>query len=254
MSSTHDLQARAAAVRARFPDDGYTAYHSPRYAYVLAVACERAGSIIDARVLDVGPSVLTTLLSETLGRPVDTLGWQDRGVNATGGCHHEFDLNRLPADGGSAGAGLPDLGQYDVVVFSEVLEHLYVAPVHVLRFLHAHLTGGGTLVLQTPNAAALDRRLKLLLGRHPYDPLDPDNSGERHVRESTIAEVRGYVESAGFEIVSATCHAYFDHRWAAGEDGAQPRAKRRVQNAIDRVAPAGLRPGITIVATASATG
>lgn len=237
---TRELDRRASAIRDRF-SDGYTCFHSPRYAHVLRVVDEHAGPC--DRVLDIGPSTLTALLAESLARPVDTLGWEDVAANGTGGVHHPFDLNSL-LDGDEP----TGLGTYGLIVFCEVLEHLYIAPEHVLEFVRRHLAPGGRLVLQTPNAAALDRRVKLVRGRHPYDALDPDRSGQRHVREYTADELRRFVEHAGLEIEAITCHAYFDHRWANGEDRRRPRLKRRVQNALDRIAPASLKPGITVVA------
>jgi hypothetical protein len=230
---------RAAKIAERFAD-GYTAFHAERYAYVVEFVAEHRERIGSA--LDVGPSVLTTLVAEALGAPIDSAGNDSNGSNTTGGAHYEFDLNRLPDDRGPA-----DLGRYDLIVFCEVLEHLVVAPEHVFAWLRDHLTSEGVLIVQTPNAAALDRRLKLLAGRNPFDPLDPDSSGARHVRECTLGELRAYAEGAGLRVETATRRAYFDYRWANSENGHEPRLLRLLQNAVYRALPPSLRSGISLV-------
>lgn len=227
----------------RFPGDDYVGFHSKRYALVLERLGEHAPKA--NTILDVGPSALTTLVGQMYGRAVDTVGFEDVGTNTTGGKHHEFDLNELPGDRGPAA-----LGRYDVVLCCEVLEHLLVAPQHLLAWLGEHLTERtGVLVVQTPNAAAFDRRLKLLLGQQPYDALDPDRTGARHVRECTYRELLEFSATAGLRVARATRHAYFDYRFASGPASASAlrRARHVTQNFVDRALPPGLRSGITLV-------
>ncbi|MDP9149663.1 MAG: hypothetical protein M3O36_06955 [Myxococcota bacterium] len=45
-------------------------------------------------------------------------------------------------------------------MFAEVLEHLHTAPELVLAFLRRLLLPQGLLILQTPNAASLSKRIK----------------------------------------------------------------------------------------------
>src|SRR4051794_27529051 len=226
----------------RYPGGDYVGFHSRRYALGLELLAHYAPAA--QTLLDVGPSTLTSLVAETYSRSVDSVGFEDVGSNTSGGKHFDFDLNRLPDDTGPAA-----LGTYDVVLCCEVLEHLLVAPQHLLRWLGTHIEGDGVLVVQTPNAAAFDRRVKLLMGRQPYDALDPDRTGARHVRECTYTELREFVAAAGLEVAQATRHAYFDYRFAAhkGSEGRARRLRHVVQNALDRSLPLGLRSGITMV-------
>ncbi|HEY3834423.1 MAG TPA: methyltransferase domain-containing protein [Acidimicrobiia bacterium] len=230
----------AEEIVARFPGDDYVGFHSRRYALVLELLREYAPHA--TTILDVGPSTLTALVAEQYHHGVDSIGHEDIGANRTGGAHFEFDLNQLPDDSGPT-----EFGHYDAVLCCEVLEHLLVAPQHLLAWLAAHLTARGVLVVQTPNAAALDRRVKLLMGRQPYDALDPDRSGARHVRECTYAELRAFASAAGLDVVQATRHAYFDYRFSAGTGGTARRLRHSAQNALDRGLPPGLRSGITLV-------
>lgn len=47
---------------------------------------------------------------------------------------------------------LSDLGVFDAIIFTEVLEHLNFQPDHTLNKLHSALKPGGTLFLSTPDA------------------------------------------------------------------------------------------------------
>ena len=99
--SCHQMHAAAAELRARWADSSYVAFHAPRYVYLLdTVRRHRPQPLL--RILDIGKSNLTTLLHETFGVPVDTMGFQADGSHETGR-HHHFDLNdsaradRVPA-------------------------------------------------------------------------------------------------------------------------------------------------------------
>jgi 2-polyprenyl-3-methyl-5-hydroxy-6-metoxy-1,4-benzoquinol methylase len=123
-------------------------------------------------------------------------------------------------------------------VCGEVIEHLHVAAVPFLRHLAARLEHGGHLILQTPNAAALPNRLRLLLGRNPYEPIRDEPGNPGHFHEYTVSELRDAVIAAGFEVERLVAANYFDH-------GSR---KNRVYRSLEPVLPATLREGITIVA------
>lgn len=129
----------------RGTDRGYTAYHAPRYAYLLRLL-EEQGVTKSSRILDIGPSRLTALIRECSGAAVDSLGFgPDRA--AAGGNHYEFDLNAAQ----EGARWRRDLPRYELVVMAEVLEHLYTAPELVLDFVKSLLIDDGRLILQTPN-------------------------------------------------------------------------------------------------------
>jgi SAM-dependent methyltransferase len=208
-------------------EEVYLRTHARRYALLLDLVTEFAPE----RILVVGPSFDSTLLREALpDAKVDTLGWLDHRFPLREGEQHiELDLNDT---------SYPELDLYDVVVCSEVIEHLHVSLVPVLRFLGGGLAEGGHLVLQTPNATALPKRLRMLFGRNPYDPIrgEPRNPG--HFHEYTVGELREAVESAGLEVERVVAANYFDH-------GSR---KNRAFRAVGPILPSTLREGITIVA------
>ena len=161
---------------------------------------------------------------------VDTLGWYDHRFPAREvDTHTEVDLNA---------AEYPELVPHDVIVCGEVIEHLHVSPVRVLRFLAGGLAPEGRLILQTPNAVSLPKRLRILFGRNPYDPIRDDPANPGHFHEYTIRELREAVESADLDVLRVITANYFDH-------GSR---KNRAFRALSPVLPSTLREGITIVA------
>jgi SAM-dependent methyltransferase len=241
-----------AAERAQAGDHDYAAYHRRRFDYLLAL-CTALRPDPAARVLDVGRSPFSRMLLErydsvtTLGLPPsgDDAGGAAGADPAAGGAERTYaghivcDLNRAQEQGAppdaAAGAG------FDLIVFAEVLEHLHTAPELVLHLLAGLLADGGLLVCQTPNAAALPRRLRLAAGRHPYERIRANTGNPGHVREYTGDELKEIARTAGLQVVR---HEYADYFAAPG--GVLPAAATAVMRALGRLRPALLR-GQTIV-------
>src|SRR5437867_473858 len=91
---------------------------------------------------------------------------------------------------------------FDVVIFSELIEHLGLNPVWALSEIHRVLKRGGHAIISTPNALSLERLSTYLRGGSEmvdrYAPLL--GYGARHNREWHPAELRELLESTGFEI------------------------------------------------------
>jgi 2-polyprenyl-3-methyl-5-hydroxy-6-metoxy-1,4-benzoquinol methylase len=109
----------------------------------------------------------------------------------------------------------PPDSNYDVVVCTEVLEHVRT-PAHFLRNLAAKLRRGGVLVLTTPNADYLLTRLptfgrasQAVIDEAEPNSLDGDAHRYLYSREELIALVRG----VGLRVLR---HGFFLPAWLEG--------------------------------------
>jgi SAM-dependent methyltransferase len=212
----------------RNPDEQvYLRTHARRYALLL----ELVEGFAPKTILVVGPSYESVLLREAVpGVTVDTLGWEDhRFPRVAGERHFQHDLND---------PDYPELDHYDVIACAEVIEHLHVPAEPVLRALAGGLAPDGHIVLQTPNATALPKRLRMVLGRNPYEPIRSQPGNPGHFHEYTVRELRDTVEAAGLEVERLIAANYFDH-------GSR---KNRAYRALGPMLPGTLREGITVVA------
>jgi 2-polyprenyl-3-methyl-5-hydroxy-6-metoxy-1,4-benzoquinol methylase len=186
----------------------YLAMHQPRFAEILRLSRSLVPDS-SARVLDIGRSELTAYLA-TFYRHVHTLGFDPRTDD---GGHREtrplseiphitFDLLNAPNV-----AEWPECGAFDLVVFSEVIEHLHVAPAYVLAFLGSLLSPNGVMICTTPNAVSLAKRIRMLTGRHPYEQLRLYSRNPGHIREYTRDELVRIAAEVGLHCRS---HSYND--------------------------------------------
>src|SRR2546425_5162177 len=198
---------RAAEIRARHPRDPYVAFHAMRYVYLLELL-EKLLDRDTERILDIGPSWFPSLAQERFNIAVDTMGLDADGPHATGR-NYLFNLN----DAQDAGRWRHDIPAYSIVIMAEVIEHLHTAPALVLGFVASLLKPGGVLIVQTPNAVALHKRLRMLLGRNPYEMIREDESNPGHFREYTAHEIRSAAENAGLQVTAFDAASYFDYRF-----------------------------------------
>lgn len=223
----------------RFDDEEsrrYALTHARRYEMLLRLVSELVAACGSdpVRLLDVGPSHETDALRvlHPVAR-IDSLGFLDPRFPPPrdGEQHVEYDLNRAEDV-----SSRPDIGPYDVIVCAEVVEHLHVSPAHVLRMFASWLRPGGRVVIQTPNAVALEHRLRLLAGRNPFEQIREDSRQAGHFREYTVAELVELGARAGLE----TVHAWRQNYFVTGS------RKNRVLVRWERAVPPPLRQGITI--------
>jgi trans-aconitate methyltransferase len=235
---------RPAEIRARYPGDQYVAFHATRYAYLL----DLVESLLDPNtkaILDIGPSWFSRLAQERFGVTVDTLGLDPDGASRTGH-NYKFNLN----DAQHPERWRKDIPTYRLVIMAEVIEHLYTAPRLVLGFVTTLLSPGGTLILQTPNAIALHKRLRMLVGRHPYEMIREDDRNPGHHREYTASEIRHAAETAGLRVTAYKAASYFDYRFTA-------RGTSRLgalANLVYPRVPSSMRPAHTFLLTRPADG
>jgi trans-aconitate methyltransferase len=209
----------------------YRRYHARRF----AVLCETVATLVppsSARILDVGPNLQTALLRESLPHVrVDTMGYAHPLVPPREReLHIELDLNEAAGN-----ARDPSDQRYDVVVLAEVIEHLHVPPELVLGYLASWLQPAGTLLVQTPNAVALHKRLRMLVGFNPSEPIRMSRQNPGHFHEYTLSELDSAAQRAGLRASGAITANYFGELTVLG----------RAYAVLGHVLPPSLRHGIT---------
>lgn len=88
------------------------------------------------------------------------------------------------------------------------------APEFVFAALSSLLADQGILICTTPNAADISKRLKLTLGRNPYERLRLYSTNPGHIREYTRQELCEIADSVGLR---CTSHAY--RNWIEDRSG-----------------------------------
>lgn len=174
-----------------------------------------------ARILEFGTSEATRLYRQI--RPECTLVTADRPV-AEGYIGFTADKSRALAKSNDHVAidlesadtathpGLERCRPYDLIVLTEVLEHLVTNPETLIAGLIGHLRAGGFLYLTTPNFLARANRRAIIQGRNPqpfYPGRDADWDRHHHFREYTMAELLAIADACGAEVHAA----YYSGCW-----------------------------------------
>jgi methionine biosynthesis protein MetW len=87
--------------------------------------------------------------------------------------------------------------RFDVIVFSDILEHLY-DPSDVLTRHYQLLAPGGHVLISLPNVAIWNVRLSMLAGRFEYR--DTGTLDRTHIRFFTRSTFRRFLSEAGLEV------------------------------------------------------
>jgi hypothetical protein len=213
----------------------YFQFHKKRYRHLLnhiSSMKSTADSSEPFNILDVGPSHQTALIRSIWPDiKVNTLGYQIK-PNVLRPYEQHWHLNLNEVD-----AFVDDLGSYDLIILAEVIEHLYTQPQIIFRFLHSALKEKGKIIIQTPNAVALFKRIQMVLGKNPYEQLRVDREG--HFREYTADELKAILTESGYQVTSTRRHNYFAYHeyWY-----------QILYNYLTKWAPEMLRDGITMIA------
>ena len=184
---------------------GYELHYSERHyrrlqeiMRLVARASTKPGNL-----LDIGTTQFTFLLKKLTPHKIFTIdytsGFQQRCADHGIAFEtHDITSPALPFGG----------TRFDVIVFTEVFEHLLANPVRIFSKLKSMLTENGSLVFGTPNLASLQKRILLLLNRPILDwPTwevgDEDIHGHGHNRIYVRRELEAFMEEAGLKVTSA---------------------------------------------------
>lgn len=210
-----------AAIADFFPahaHDDYVACHFKRYVCTLELLQAHVGDT--ASVLDVGSSMpyvfqagLADLLPSARHVVVEEKLWGGQPYRrfVGGRSGRSLAVSLLSYDIERAAWPFAD-GTFDLVLCTEVLEHLAVNPLHVFLEAHRCLRPGGLFCVTTPNIACFDSYHAVLHGSAPhcfgyYHPLYGVHG--HHNREFVLPEVLSLGRCAAFDtVVAKTCDVY----------------------------------------------
>lgn len=150
--------------------------HNTIYARILDVGCgsgELGSYLKTARNYIVGIDISTTS-SEIAGKVLDKV--------------YTLDIERQP---------LPQLKTFDLIILSDIIEHLF-SPPQVIKKLLPYLSPTGKMLISTPNFLYWGNRINFLLGKFKYEQIGPFEEG--HIRFFTYSSLRQLLEEAGLTI------------------------------------------------------
>lgn len=173
----------------------YYFIHQNRYKFILKKIRELALPA-GAKILDVGCYPMDLFKATyDLGYEVSGISSEHEKVKHNNVFSLNIETDKLPFEKES----------FDLVLFSEVMEHMLYDPQVYLAKFREVLKDGGYLLVTTPNAVHIKHRLELVLGKTQNFPLFQFEGSpyHRHNREFTLAEVSEIVKKAGFKVVGA---------------------------------------------------
>lgn len=179
-------------------DENYFKEHKERYKEILFLFPDNKKNL---RVLDIGSGFghLTILIKKIFGYDVYALDhyslWEDR--------FHREKINFILCELTEEKLPFKE-NWFDIVLFSEVLEHLFILPHKVLFEICRVLKPEGELILTTPNLLALYKRVKVLFGKSPFQPVSIRRDRGRaqdHIREYSMDELYLLLQETGFEVI-----------------------------------------------------
>ena len=189
----------------------YGEYHKRRFFELVSAIAVLTGDQPAPRVLEIGVSEFTILLKRIL--PQLHLSVADRPMNdAQIGYYGELCSRAAIESSFHVDLNNPDfltdeavqsIGGFDLLLCTEVLEHLLVHPVDLLMQLARLLKPGGSLYLTTPNFFSHYRLQQIADRENPQEVLPRSGRNvdcQHHHREFCMVELLKYFEESGLDV------------------------------------------------------
>jgi len=173
----------------------YFYFHQSRYEYLLKLL---VGFNKEAKILDIGSAYLHLLMGlKELG--FNKLYGADKGglgVSTKRSKDFNIKINKIDL----VEKVFFDDNFFDIIIFTEVLEHLNFYPGPMFKEFNRILRPGGKFILTTPNLTRLNNRIKFLIGKSIHPNIHYDYSISPHIREYTASELKYLTEQAGMQV------------------------------------------------------
>jgi SAM-dependent methyltransferase len=213
----------------------YLEIHAKRFETILSIIENKNFNA----VLDIGPSFLSELLYQKFEEKLTLLGFD--GEESEGGHLPNTAIFKkvklIKQDLNFFKACAEDLKTYDLIICAEVMEHLYTSPKLLFKNLRSLLNKNGLLIIQTPNAVSLRKRLSLLSGKNPYEMPRENLENPGHFREYTAKELIALGKINELKIEKIIFDEYFEY----------PSTLSKFYRFFKAIIPKNLKSGITIV-------
>lgn len=157
------------------------------------------GLPVGSRVLDIGGGILAVLLARLLGFEASVGDVNDSAQADVEDLGLGFVILDLLSEASSPVKG------FDLVVLTDVIEHIPLPPYLVLRRIARMLAPRARLFLTTPNGHRFRNVLYMLAGKEILDLYRYAEAGVAlgHQHEYTMKQMLWQASEAGFEIVAA---------------------------------------------------
>lgn len=171
---------------------GYFLTHSVRYFFILKTVQELAQGR-KLVILDIG------CFPYHIGKALEILGHKVYGISSD---HEPIENKRIKVINIEKDKFPFQADFFDLVLMSEVIEHLPQSPLIALSEINRILKKGGYVFITTPNIARSINRVKLLVGKTIMYSIDVyfENNGKgsiiyhRHNREYTLGELHSLLK------------------------------------------------------------
>ena len=191
------------------------------------------------RVLEIGASEFSGLYKnlfpqirlDILDRPYaeDYVGFTEAVCRRIASCETFYAVDL--ADYRMFGPALEKLPQYDLILFTEVLEHLRIHPLDLLPSLVGRLAPSGAIYLTTPNCFAYHKLRQIEARWNPqmfYPRQDGNWDAHYHYREYSAKELFKFLNEAGGEVHGF----YFSDCWEEGKEIDNPLPVEELGNMV----------------------
>ncbi len=179
----------------------YFQIHISRYQYILNQVKNLYPNPKGLKSLDIGcypPHIFDSL---------NNMGFETYGISSLHEKSQRPNVSALNIESDK----LPfESNYFDLIIFTEVLEHLKTDPTDLFKEIKRVLKPNGAFIITTPNAVRSQNIFRILTGKNIYFSIDQlKNSDEksgtiyhRHNREFTLNEILELLNQSGLKICS----------------------------------------------------